>query len=165
MEVYKILCRYYILHIASFGSLPCFLLSSFCATWRRNRMPLYHLNFEGEGRGGVGGMGDLVCARIFFPQTSGDIIFSWHATVLHFFQRYTPWKVFFSSAGTFFAGHFLTRNFFPSKSVCIIFFSEITHTSSPLQKSNGRPITENELPEHGFENNVFFNLQKVNNNS
>ena len=40
-------------------------------------MALYHLNFEGEGGGGgVGGMGDLVCARIFSPQTSGDRIFS-----------------------------------------------------------------------------------------
>ena len=63
--------------------------------------------------------------------------------------------IFFFSAEIFFARPFLTRNLFPSKLVCEKIFSEITHTPLPPQKSNGRPITENKLPEHGFENSVF----------
>ena len=39
------------------------------------------------------------------------------------------------------------QNFFPLKSVCTIFFSEITHTPPPpTQKSNGRPT-----PKHSWD--------------
>lgn len=70
MEVYKILCRYYILHIVSFGSLLVFFCPSFAQHGDEIECP-YHLNFYfgrlgGGGRGG--GMGDLVSARTFFPK-------------------------------------------------------------------------------------------------
>lgn len=132
MEVYKILCRYYILHIASFGSLPCFLLSSFGATWRRNRMPLYHLNFEGDGGGGgCWGYGWFSLCKNFFPPNLWWWNFLLTCNGVTFFPALYAMKGIYFSAGIFFAGHLLTRNFSPSKSVCIIFFSEITHTPPP----------------------------------
>ena len=44
----------------------------------------------------------------------------------------------FFSVGIVFSTKFLAINFFTLKSVCVIFFPEITHT--PTQKSNGRPL-------------------------
>ena len=112
LEVYKILCRYYI-HIASFGSLPCFLLFSFCATWRRNQMPLYYLNFEGgRERGGMLGVWVIWFVQEFFspkplvmeffPDMQRCNIFS--SVIRHerylfqcrnIFRRASPYKKFF----------------------------------------------------------------------
>lgn len=49
--------------------------------------------------------------------------------------------------------YFLAR-FFPSKSVCMIFFSEITHISPtpPTQKSNGWPTPS--IPGIGIQNTI-----------
>ena len=85
-----------------------------------------------------GGIGDLVWERLFFPQTSGDIIFfltltTWRCKI--FSQHYKPWKIFLFSAKTFSARYFLARIIFSSKSVCRIFFPEITHTPPPRLKS------------------------------
>ena len=141
MEVYKILCRYYILHIASFGSLPCFLLFSFCATWRRNRMPLYHLNFEGEGVGGGVGVWVIWFVQEFFFPKPLEIEFFPDMQRCNIFSSVIRHERYFFSVQEYFSpGISLQKIFFPSKSVCIIFFSEITHNPSPLKSQMVGPL-------------------------
>ena len=73
-------------------------------------------------------------------------------------------KGIFFQCRNIFRRAFPYKKFFPLEiSLYYIFLWNHSYPLPP-QKSNGRPITENELPEHGFEN-IFFNLQKVNNNS
>ena len=87
-------------------------------------------------RGGGGSMGDLVCVRFFFPKpwviflTYNDVRF--FPSIIHhetfvFFQR-----------GNFFSPGISFKNFFPSKSVCRIFF--FWNHPYPPQKSNGQPL-------------------------
>ena len=79
-------------------------------------------------------MGDLVCVRIFFSNP-------WRK---NFFQHLCTRREFFFSHGIFFPGFDFLSRFFPSKSVCRIYFSEITLTPPPPfpQKANGRPLTD-----------------------
>ena len=105
-------------------------------------MPLYHLNFEGEGGGGEMGVWVICFVQEFFSPK--PLVIEFFPDMQQCYSVIRHERYFFFSTGIFFAGHFLTRNFFPSKSVCIIFFSEITHTPSllksqmvgPLQKMN-----------------------------
>ena len=71
--------------------------------------------------------GDLVWVRISFSQNSGVRIFSWHTRVQDFpkIENCTPWKIFFSVK--------VLRYFLPSKSVCRIFYSEVSHTRLKCQ--------------------------------
>ena len=68
--------------------------------------------------------------------------------------------------GIFFQCRNIFRRAFPYKKLfsleISLYYIFLWNHSYPLppQKSNGRPITENELPEHGFENNVFSIFKK-----
>ena len=69
-------------------------------------------------------MGDLAWERnLFFSQTSGKRTFSWHTTVYDFFTALYVIK------------RIQCKILFPSKTVCRIFFSEITYTPPPAPQS------------------------------
>ena len=76
-------------------------------------------DFLGGGESG-GGMGDLDWVRLFFPQTSGDRIFFRNIQGCKIFspgiQAILQCRIFFSS------GISLQEIFFPSNSVCRIYF-------------------------------------------
>ena len=73
-------------------------------------------------RGEGGGMGDLICVRIF-SQTSGERIFS---SIIHQEIIFFSVKEFFSPVLIFF------QDFFPRNQSAGYIFSEITHPP-PLQ--------------------------------
>ena len=84
-------------------------------------------------------MGDLVWV-IFFSQ---DFFSATYDGVRFFFQHHTPGEIIFFSAGYLFPRNFLATFYVPSKSVCRIFFPQITHNHPPhhhhhpAQTSNG----------------------------
>ena len=92
-----------------------------------------------RGGGGVGGMGDLVCARIFFPQTCGDRIFP-DMQRCNIFSSVIRHERYLFQCRNIFRRAFPYKKFFPSKSVCIIFFSEITHNPSPFKSQMVGPL-------------------------
>ena len=99
-----------------------------------------HLTFDGD-------MGDSVKKFFpkpleikFFPQTYNSVIYIYIYIYIFFFQHNTPWEIHFFQCRNFFPQVFPFKIFFPSKSVNSLFFSEITHTPFPPQKSNGWPL-------------------------
>ena len=87
---------------------------------------------------GVGGYGWFSWGNNFFPKPLELEMFSpTYNSIRFFFQYYTSWVIFFHGRILFFPG-ISFRAFFLSKSVCRIFFSEITHNRP--KKSNSRPL-------------------------
>ena len=140
MEVYKILCRYYILHIVSFGSLLVFFCPSFAQHGDEIECP-YHLNFYfGRlGGGGEGGWyGWFGFCKNFFPQTSGDTII----IIVRFFPALYAMKSIFFQCRNFF------RQAFPYKK-CISLEQSVGNFSlkwpippSPLKSQMVSPLQE-----------------------
>ena len=95
-----------------------------------------------------GGIGDLVWVRLFFPQTSGDIIFfltltTWRCKI--FSQHYKPWKIFLFSAKTFFPpGISFQELFFPRNQSAGYFF--LKSPIPPLKSQTVGPLRRNVHP-------------------
>ena len=129
-------------------------------------MPLYYLNFEGEGGGGgVLGVWVIWFVQEFFSPTPLVIEFSPDMQRGNIFSSVICHERYFFQCRNIFRRASPYKKFFPPRNQSVLYFSLKSLIPPPPSKVNVRPITENKSPEHGFENNVFFNLQKVNNNS
>ena len=88
-----------------------------------------------------------------FPQTSEAWIFPPTYSGVRFFQHYTPWAIcffvdmFYPVQDIFLPRYFLAR-FFSSKSLCRIFFSEITH--NPLKRQMVGPKITPTFAQYSF---------------
>ena len=115
--------------------------------------------FWGEG-GGVLGVWVIWFVQEFFSPTPLVIEFSPDMQRGNIFSSVICHERYFFQCRNIFRRASPYKKFFPLEiSLYYIFLWNHSYPLPP-QKSNGRPITENELPEHGFENNVFSIFKK-----
>ena len=126
--------------IGVFSILKCKTLVLKTTTWHLLRCQIHRLlphplwGCPSDFCGG-GGMGDLVRARIFFPNLWSWKFFSLTYNGVRFFSAlYTSWGNFFSGQDIFFPRYILA-SFSPSKSVYRTFFLKSLITSSKVKLS------------------------------
>ena len=96
----------------------------------------------------MGDMGDLVWVRFLFLQTSGDRIFfpDIQRCSVRFFARIISHERYFFQWSKFFPPVISLQKIFLTRNQSAgIFFSEITHSPLPPQKSNDRPLSLDRL--------------------
>ena len=130
--IIRIKCKYIYIFLVNVAIIEG--LNSMVTFWGPT---IWFLKGVGVGGGLYGWFG--LGKNFFFPNLWSLNLFPDTQRCKIFFPSIIGHERYFFSARIFSLGITL-HYFFPSKSVCRIFISEITHTLRPPQKSNGRTL-------------------------